>query len=48
MLTREFQAGNSIQELAGLLNRQPGAVRIRLEKLGFIEPDESRGRRFPL
>lgn len=48
ILAREFQAGNSVRELAELLNRQPGAVRIRLEKLGFIEPDESRGRRFPL
>lgn len=48
LLQREFRAGNSVQALAELLNRQPGAVRIRLEKLGLVEPDESRGRRYPL
>lgn len=48
LLSREFQAGNSIQALSELLNRQPGAIRIRLEKLGMIEPDEARPKRYPL
>lgn len=48
LLAREFQAGNSVKALSELLNRQPGAIRIRLEKLGLLVPDDTRRKRFPL
>ena len=33
-----YQGGKKIDEIAGLLQRQPGAIRSRLDKLGMVKP----------
>ncbi len=48
LLMQEFQTGQSIQACSELLNRQPGAIRIRLEKLGLLEADPTQKRRYPM
>ena len=37
-LTAFYRNGKKIDEIAGLLQRQPGAIRSRLDKLGLREP----------
>ena len=40
-LREEFAKGADISELAELLQREEGAIRSRLKKLGTLEPDET-------
>jgi len=37
-LTAFYRNGKKIDEIAGLLQRQPGAIRSRLDKIGLIRP----------
>lgn len=38
ILLAEFHAGKSQQEIAERLQRTPGSIQARLEKLGFLQP----------
>ncbi len=39
-LTAFYRNGKKIDEIAGLLQRQPGAIRSRLDKLGLTKPKD--------
>ena len=38
-LIQLFQAGKSIQKIAQILGRQSGAIRARLQKLGWLNEE---------
>jgi hypothetical protein len=42
-LRRLFTSGNSIEDLALLFGRTPNGIRVRLERLGLIQPWTSSG-----
>lgn len=41
-LIKLFHTGKSIQEIASILERQVGGIQARLEKLGLLDPEESK------